>query len=160
MRRTRELPSSTDTTFNNNQTKKPQSQFILNLASLKPRAFHSRKELSKASLNLTFLWALNESAKGISFEKVLQNWSCFPYRFLKTHKSLLSTETFNEKSDFLLLPFLLLQRIKRKIMRICLFKSHFRRIIFIPKMKVSASAHKRTGIEGTFSYKLIVMTSS
>lgn len=82
MRRTRELPSSTDMTFNNNQTKKPQSQLILNLASLKPRAFHSKKEVSKASLNFTFLWALSESAKGISFERDIQNRSFFPDFFL------------------------------------------------------------------------------
>ncbi len=69
--------------FNNNQTKKPQSQFILKLTSPKPWAFHSKKELSKASLNLTFLGALSESAKGIFFEKDFQNRFFFPYSFLE-----------------------------------------------------------------------------
>lgn len=81
--RARELPSSTNSSFNNNQTKKPQSQFILKLASLKPWAFHSKKEFSKASLNLTFLCALNESTKGIFFEKDFQNRFFFPYSFLE-----------------------------------------------------------------------------
>ena len=62
--------------------KKPQSQFILKLTSLKPWAFHSKKELSKASLNLTFPYALNENAKGSFFEKDFQNRFFFPYSFL------------------------------------------------------------------------------